>query len=270
VELYTNLNTAAIPLATSSDSSFGQWEEVAIDLTQYREQLVYIAWHYVLFSFDSDPRFGWMLDDIAITATNIIPGTVVVTNNLWQARFVMSGPSGRSGQGASLVLTNAKPGNYQITFGDVPFFTTPAPQTNALSPSGTISFRGQYLMADTNNNGMADGWEQANFGSASSGRTRFTDTDADGFTDYAEFQAGTDPNQPTSTLRLNSPVKLVNGTVRLQWPAVPGRAYRVEARVNGGAWTPISDWALATSTSMSHTEAATVPGPTFFRVVVQP
>jgi hypothetical protein len=270
VELYTNLNTAAIPLATTSDSSFGQWEEMEVDLTPYREQLVYIAWHYVLFSFDSEPRFGWMLDDIAVTSTNIIPGTVVVTNNLWQARFVMAGPSGRSGQGASLIVTNAKPGNYQITFGDVPFFITPAPQTNALSPSGKISFRGQYTMADTNNNGMADTWEQANFGSVSGGRTQFTDTDGDGFTDYAEFQAGTDPNQPTSSLQLNSPVKLVNGTLRLQWPAVPGRAYRVEERVGNGPWTPVSDWMLATSTLMSHTEAPIEPGATFFRVQVQP
>ena len=101
-------------------------------------------------------------------------------------------------------------------------------------------------------------------------RTRFTDTDGDGFTDYAEFQAGTDPNQPTSSLRLSPPVKLINGSVRLQWATVPGRAYRVEARTIGGAWAPVSDWTLATSTSMSHAEPAAVAGPVFFRVEVQP
>ncbi len=271
VELYTNLNTAAIPLAVTSDSSIGEWDEMEVDLTAYRGQLVYLAWHYVLFSFDVSQRLGWMLDDISITATNIPTGTITVTNNIWQARFVMAGPSGKQGQGASLVITNARPGTYQVAFGDVPYFRTPPGQTNVLDPSGAIRFEGNYVMTDQNDNGMADGWEQANFGGVSPGRTRTTDTDGDGFTDYAEFVAGTDPNQPTSYLRLNQPIRLLNGSIRFQWPTVPGRAYRLQFTPDYVRWFNVSDWTLATSTSLGQVEyPVSQPAAIAYRVEVQP
>ncbi len=271
LELYTNLNTAAIPLAVASDSSFGEWEEMEVDLSAYRGQLIYLAWHYILFTFESTPRLGWMLDDIAITSTNIPTGTVTVTNNLWQARFVMAGPSGRAGQGASLVITNARPGTYQVAFGDVPYYRTPSPQTNDLDPSGEVVFHGVYSLSDVNNNGMADEWEQATFGAVAPNRTRFTDTDGDGVTDYAEFVAGTDPNQPTSYLHLIQPIRLLNGSVRLQWPTVPGRAYRLQFTTDRIRWLNATDWTLATSSSLGHVESL-VPqaGVIFYRVEVQP
>ena len=66
-------------------------------------------------------------------------------------------------------------------------------------------------------------------------------------------------------------MKLVNGSVRLQWPSVPGRAYRVEASADGVAWSTVVDWSLATSSTMSHTTpAAGVAGQNFFRVQVRP
>jgi hypothetical protein len=269
IELYTNLNTEAIPLGTVSDSSLGDWEEVAIDLTPYRGHLIYVAWHYLMFDIENEPRFGWLLDDISITTSNIVPGVVRITNNLWQARYVLSGPRGRSGQGASFVMTNASPGAYRITFGDVPFYATPAPQSNTLAALGTVTFYGQYLMTDANNNGMSDLWEQQYFGSVSQTRTRFTDSDGDGFPDYAEFMAGTDPAQPNSTLRLSSPTAQPDGTARLAWASIPGRAYLVE-RSNGASWTAVSGWILATG-SLTTFAPPPASGPVhFFRLQVRP
>jgi hypothetical protein len=270
LELYTNLNTTAVQLGIVSDSSFGDWEEFEFDLTPYREQLVYLAWHYVMFDIDNAPRFGWMIDDVSIATSNIIPGTVRITNNLWQARYVMSGPRSRTGQGASFVLTNAPPGQYRITFGDVPFYNTPPVQTNTLSPLGAITFQGNYTMADANNNGISDAWEQANFGGVSPTRTKSSDTDGDGFTDYAEFVSGTDPGQPNSTLRLETPVSLAGGGVRLEWPAVPGRAYLVEGSSSGANWTPVSGWILATGNVATFTPPTVSNGPYLFRLQVRP
>ena len=181
----------------------------------------------------------------------------------------MAGPSGRAGRGASLVVTNARPGPYQVTFGAVPYYNTPAPQTNQLVPSGSILFAGNYVMTDTNNNGMSDAWEQAAFGAVDPNRTPSTDTDSDGFTDLAEFVAGTDPNQPTSALELNPPIKLVNGSVRLQWKSIPGRAYRVQFTTDHVHWFNATDWTLATSSAMSRTEPPS-SGAVFYRIQVQP
>jgi hypothetical protein len=270
IELYTNLNTAAVPLGQVSDSSFGEWEELTMDLTPYRGQLVYIAWHYVMFSIENEPRFGWLLDDISITTSNIVPGVVRITNNLWQARYVMSGPRGRSGQGASFIMTNAPPGEYRITFGQVPFYGTPAPQTNTLDPLGTVTFHGEYLLTDANGNGMSDQWEQQHFGAVSPTRSRVTDTDGDGFPDYAEFVAGTDPAQPNSILRLNSPVAQPDGTARLAWASIPGRAYLVERSSNGTSWTAESGWILATGNLTTFAPVPAANPAHLFRLQVRP
>jgi hypothetical protein len=271
VELYTNLTTAAIPIGTISDTSFGEWEEFKFDLTPYREQLVYVALHYVLFSIDNAPRFGWLIDDMAVTVSNIIPGTVRVTNNLWQARYVISGPRSRVGQGASLVVSNAPPGEYRITFGDVPYHATPPQQTNTLAAMATIVFEGHYGMTDANTNGMADAWEQEQFGSVSTNRTRSTDTDGDGFTDFAEFSAGTDPNAQDSKVVLATTRTLPSGAMRLVWPSTAGRAYRVEGSTNGANWVPMSNWLQGTSDTMAFTLPGPAPNqPYLFRVEVRP
>jgi len=57
IDLYTNLATAPVTLGLVSDRSV-DWEEVQFDLSAYREQLVFVAWHYFLFSIDPAPRFG--------------------------------------------------------------------------------------------------------------------------------------------------------------------------------------------------------------------
>jgi hypothetical protein len=212
-----------------------------------------------------------LLDDISVSVTNIIPGTVRITNNLWQARYILSGPANRSGQGETLILSNAPPGEYRITFGDVPHYTTPAPQTNTLAAPSTLVFHGHYLMADVNENGMADSWEQQEFGSVSPERTRLTDTDSDGFTDYAEFVAGTDPMASDSRLVLVTRATVLNDRARLEWPSENGRAYRVEGSRDAVHWGPMSDWLQARAGVTAFEVPLPASGePYLFRVEVRP
>ena len=98
----------------------------------------------------------------------------------------------------SITISNLPPGQYVLQFGDVPYYQTPAAQTNTLAAGGTVNFNGNYTFIDANNNGISDDWEQDYFGSVSTTRTQKTDTDHDGMTDYAEFIAGTDPTNPAS------------------------------------------------------------------------
>lgn len=267
VEIITNVFAPQIPIGEPlAFSSFG-WEEVELDLTPYLGNVVYVVWHYALVSFDTLPRMGWLVDDVSITVTNIIPGTIQVSNNLWQAVWSLSGPSGRNGNGRWTAITNAAPGDYWIEYGSVPYFTTPPPQTNSLTTNGIITFSGQYTFPDANNNGIPDGWEIAQFGVIDPQRSRTTDTDRDGQSDYAEFVAGTDPLNPPSPFRLSA--QLVNGQVKLSWPSQTNLIYRVHAaaQLPAPSWAAYSAWLPATGTNTSFTlPAATNGAPRFFRV----
>src|SRR5205085_1107581 len=51
---------ASISLAQFNDIS-GDWIEEQFDLTPYAGKVVYLVWSYVLFSFDSAARPGWLI-----------------------------------------------------------------------------------------------------------------------------------------------------------------------------------------------------------------
>ncbi|HOB31732.1 MAG TPA: S8 family serine peptidase, partial [Verrucomicrobiota bacterium] len=252
----------AIALATYFDGNF-EWEEEEIDLSQYSGKVIYLVWHHVLLSFDFLPRPGWLVDDVQILVDNIVPGTVTVTNNLSQASFILTGPTSRNGVGRWLQITNAPPGQYVVTFGNVPYCFTPPSQTNTLAPGGTLVFNGVYSFPDANANGISDLWEQAFFG----GAAPTDDPDGDAASNYAEFMAGTNPTNSASRLGL-SVSKQPNNLIRLEWPASPGRAYRLLSSTNMTVWTP-GEWTRASGSAMSSLLPAP-QAPTFYRVEVQP
>jgi len=231
--------------------------------------VVYIVWYHFLFSFDGPARLGWLVDDVSITAETIVPGTIQITNNLFQAVYQLSGPSGRYGRGRWTAITNAAPGPYTITYGDVAYYTKPAPQTNALVAGGQIVFNGQYTFPDANNNGIPDGWETQMFGDLTTNRTASTDTDGDGLSDSAEYIAGTHPQNPPPPFGLTSR-QLGNGAVQLAWPSMTNFQYRLHGSVNLPTFTPYSGWLAATPTTNTFTLPAPTNGaPRFFRVEAQ-
>jgi hypothetical protein len=244
LDLVSNNGTTQTTLATYADLT-SSWEPVQLDLTPYMGQVVYLVWSYLLYSFDTAPHPGWLVDDVSITVANVVPGTVQVSNNLWQASYILSGPVYQKAKGPGLIITNAPPGQYILEFADVPFYITPAVQSNNLAPGGVLVFQAQYTFPDVNNNGISDLWEQHFFGAVSTNRTRFTDTDGDGMTDYAEFVAGTDPLNPPPPFRLSS--RLISSAVcRIEWPAFPTLQFRMNSSTNLRDWAPYSGWMTAT------------------------
>jgi len=265
--VFTN-NNDFTTVATFEDIS-GGWYEEEVDLSAFVGQIVYLVWHHQLLAFDSASRPGWLIDDVSLTMSTAPHGTLRVTNNLSQGGFTIAGPISTSIQGTSYLNTNAPPGDYTVTFAPVPFYTTPAAQSDSLVASTTLVFTGTYTFPDANSNGISDAWETNQFGSVSPGRTQFTDTDGDGMTDLAEFMAGTNPTNSASALRFTVPVTQNIGVTRLDWPTVPGRSYRVHGSSDLVAWSVAQDWMRANGTILSFTAPST-NGFKFFRLEVKP
>ena len=170
-----------------------------------------------------------------------------------------------------MVRSNAMAGEYTITFSAVPYFNTPAPQTRTLTASSKITFNGNYTFADVNNNQMPDSLEQEQFGEISATRTAITDTDGDGFTDRAEFVAGTFPTDPSSKLEVASVQVLGNNRVTVTWPATDGKSYQLLGSTDGRTWQLFTAPTRAIGSQVSHT--LTVPGTgnyCYFKIEVIP
>ena len=244
------------------------WEMETVDLTPYVGQPIQIVWDYL--AFEGGTTYGWLVDDVGVVGAGAgAGGTIVVSKNIASGSLTLAGPINQAGTGLLMTVSNAPPGQYTVQFGDVAFFVTPPAQTNTLLASNMLSFTGTYTFPDVNSNGMSDLYEQYYFGSVSTNRTRLTDTDGDGMTDYAEFIAGTDPTNPASNLRfLNS--FITNGVITMQWSAVPGRIYEVQSSTNLVDWNPVTLWMQASGSPMTCIWTNASDKARSFRVEVRP
>ncbi len=270
VYISTNNGNAWIPLTSYDQSSTG-WEQATVDLSAYLGQVVRLGWAYALFSTGTDVHPGWLVDDVAVTVTNLIRGTIIVSNNLAEAAFHLRGPAQLDGAGWTQAFPSAPPGTYTLTFDPVPYYLTPPSQTNTLTGTNTLTFQAQYTFVDANHNGIPDAWELRYFGAVATNHPPTLDSDADGFSDYAEFIAGTNPTNAASYLFLWPPTLEPNRTVRLDWPSVPGRAYRAHLSTNLVDWPAASAWLIATNTNSSLTLPPLINSPFYgFRLEVRP
>jgi hypothetical protein len=122
---------------------------------------------------------------------------------------------------------------------------------------------------DEDGDRMGDWWEVGYFGNiAWSDGTG--DEDADGFVDYNEFAAGTDPTNAASRLVISELLNLTPTNLTLRWQSAADKSYRVTSRTNllNGAWRP----AVTNIAATPPVNTETVPRPAdeaFFRVELE-
>jgi hypothetical protein len=116
---------------------------------------------------------------------------------------------------------------------------------------------------------MPDAWELRHFGSTGTASAG-TDTDGDGFSDAAEYVAGTCPTNCNDYLRIDECTVSPNPGVVISWNTSTGRTYTVYSATN-----LLSTWSAVYQTPgsgsrASYTNTDTVSATRFFRVGVQP
>ncbi|MEK7399272.1 MAG: hypothetical protein AAB116_20220 [Candidatus Poribacteria bacterium] len=81
-------------------------------------------------------------------ASSVVPappvGTLEVQTNKSNATFSITGPANFSG-GGTFWTSEAPVGQYTVTFGDIPKYTTPLPQKGNLTLGGKFTSNGQYV-----------------------------------------------------------------------------------------------------------------------------
>ena len=123
----------------------------------------------------------------------------------------------------------------------------------------TLGFGGKE---DEDGDGLKDSWELA-YAPGLDRLSAASDSDGDGMTDLQEYQAGTDPTDPTSVMKTLNLVPATAGASALI-RTVPGRSYQIRISSDLGIWTDVgifkaADWP-ASETSVLIPAATLPPG----------
>jgi hypothetical protein len=118
--------------------------------------------------------------------------------------------------------------------------------------------------SDTDGDGMPDSWEQQYFGSPTAANPN-ADADDDGLTNLNEYLAGTDPQDPNSSLRLRISKP---GNVLLEFTAASNKSYTIEYRdgFETGPWTRLQDFAPTPGGGPMQATDSPGGGPRFYRL----
>jgi hypothetical protein len=134
--------------------------------------------------------------------------------------------------------------------------------------SNTVTITVGSAGADLDSDGMADAWETTHSLTDPNG-----DEDGDGATNYEEYMAGTDPNDPSKVLRIISITVNGSGQPVIQWQSdqdgtAPTRQYKVlrNPALLGGTWSETANGIPSAGATTQHTDVSAPQTNSFYRI----
>ena len=208
-------------------------------------------------------------------ATNLVPNDSNDAGDI----FVYDRLSG----GTTLVSARATGGDSADGYSSTPFFTPDGRKLIYLSSANNLTLAGNNYVQDlfyhpltvatfedTDHDGMDDAWERQNFGDLSHDGTK--DSDGDGLTDYQEYLAGTNPNDPLSAFHATRVETSVQGP-KITWAAIAGRHYGVQYKddLAAATWSDLPGEITFAGTEASLIDTQISPNNRrYYRVIVTP
>jgi hypothetical protein len=169
-------------------------------------------------------------------------------NGNYVATWLNSAISGLTGNASLGTLTVQIPAGASSSAGYAVHFDHASASPNGLAAFPKKTRTGLITLSSRSasswNDGIPDSWRLRYFGSVYNLLSAATgDADGDTANNWAEYKAGTDPNDRNSVLRLASSKPIgSNEPFVVRWPSVADKLYVIErsAALFGGAWVPVS------------------------------
>jgi hypothetical protein len=154
---------------------------------------------------------------------------------------------------------------------------TPGLRTFIVQQGGNVAYANGFLeilplIPDYNFDGLDDRFQRKYFFPfTSTNAAPNADPDGDGFVNYAEYVAGTDPTNPASFLKLLSTTTASNGTT-VVWQSVAGKHYQLMSRTDlgSGTWQNVGSPVTANGATAQLLDGSATNGARFYKVQVFP
>ncbi|MBW7907826.1 MAG: hypothetical protein H3C50_02765 [Kiritimatiellae bacterium] len=142
---------------------------------------------------------------------------------------------------------------------------------DGLSNTNEFALGTNHELADTDGDGMPDGYEVAYSFNPTSSADAAQDADGDGLSNAEEYIAGTHPRQSGSVFRASSILSPIEDNLSIQVPTSTGRIYRLETTpALTAAWNIVNGQTNILGSGAPHTFTTSAPDDTrFYRVRVQ-
>ena len=189
------------------------------------------------------------------------------SSTVTELRFQLDGPGG------PVVMTNR--GMYVVAVSNLPpgTYSWQVQLVDSLGRTSTGATRTLTVLAgdpDADGDGLPDEWETAYFTNALAADPD-ADDDHDGFSNRAEYRAGTHPQVQSSRFEMkDQPVTMTNAPVTLRWSSGTDRVYRVQ-RADSllGGFITVASNLTATPPWNTYSDNAATAGVHFYRIDLQ-